>query len=234
MRSELTQARLQIQNLQNVNQALRRAMDEQKQYGAGAQAWARDVAYKFEETTSLLRIAAGEQLEVQAKRMRTWEARLEQQEDEVLALQRQLKTSRALSNQLAADSERQQAELEDMQRRLEDSQKRAKAKVDQAEIWQGEREREMEEQMQRKLNESEERAKAKVDEVELRQSEREAGRVMRSYLNRIVSAKLVAALRKWMELLQASREAEQEQEARRKEKSPKSPVPAAPSRAIGR
>ena len=39
--------------------------------------WARDVVDKFENTTSLLRQAAGEELEVQAKRMRVWEDKLE-------------------------------------------------------------------------------------------------------------------------------------------------------------
>ena len=39
--------------------------------------WARDVVDKFENTTSLLRQAAGEELEVQAKRMRVWEDKLD-------------------------------------------------------------------------------------------------------------------------------------------------------------
>ena len=62
---------------------------------------------------------------------RPWEKE-QQREHEVLALQRQLKTSRALTNQLAADTERQQAEFERMQKILEDSQKRAQARVDAA------------------------------------------------------------------------------------------------------
>ena len=76
-RTELMQARLQVQHLQNVVTAQKRSLEEQRHQTAGAQVWARDVVDKFENTTSLLRQAAGEELEVQAKRMRVWEEKLE-------------------------------------------------------------------------------------------------------------------------------------------------------------
>jgi hypothetical protein len=64
-------------------------------------------------------------------------------EDEVHTLHRQLKTSRTLTNQLAADMERQQAALKKMQEKMQEAERRAEARMEEAENWQRNKEREL-------------------------------------------------------------------------------------------
>ena len=66
-------ATLEAEHRQSVAAAQRRTIEELKGHVAGAQVWAREAEAQFVETLVAIRYAAGEQLSVQAKRLREWE-----------------------------------------------------------------------------------------------------------------------------------------------------------------
>lgn len=70
-------SRLELQRMDHVVAALRRTTDDLRTHVTGAQVWANEAEASYDETLGAIRIAAGEQLNVQAKRLRAWDEDLE-------------------------------------------------------------------------------------------------------------------------------------------------------------
>jgi hypothetical protein len=129
-------------------------------------------------------------------------------DDELDTLHRQLKTSRTLTNQLAADMERQQAAMQKMQLAMEESERRAEARVEEAEMRQVERERELE--LSRLFS------RMRLGPLlqgwnrwrEYLKSFREGIRLLRSYLCIMAQRFLSQAMRRWVERTMAGQMAE--------------------------